>query len=354
MSWQGIQGHDDLVDYFRRALARGRLASSFLFVGPEGIGKRTFAVKFVQALLCQQRKETALDPCGVCPSCAQVMAGTHPDLSLVSKPEGKSEIPLSLLIGDREHRREEGLCHELALKPQYGGRKAAIIDDADYLNEEGANALLKILEEPPPKSLLILIGTTPVKQLPTVRSRCQLIRFRPLPENVVAEILLSQGLVRNAAEAQHLARHSGGSVRRAMELNNPELWAFRRSFLQQLSRPTWDFLSLAREAAQFVEQAGKEAAERRMRLRTIIEFAVEFFQCLLHTYYGREPGNMIGDKELQTLARKALENGDYDDETIIARLERSLDALAQLERNVNQTTLLECWLDDLVSGCRPL
>ncbi len=170
-----------MVEQFRRALARGRLASSFLFAGPEGIGKRTFALKLAQAMLCTTRPEETLDPCGTCPSCVQVAAGTHPDLHLVGKPEDKSFIPLELLIGDREHRRREGLCHNIGLKPYLGGRKIAMIDDADYLNAEGANSLLKTLEEPPPRSVLILIGTSPAKQLPTIRSRCQLIRFRPLP-----------------------------------------------------------------------------------------------------------------------------------------------------------------------------
>ena len=120
MSWHEIHGHDDVVEQFRRALARGRLASSFLFAGPAGVGKRTFALKLAQAMLCQTRPEEALDPCGACPSCVQVAAGTHPDLDVVGKPADKSFIPLELLIGDREHRRREGLCHNIAMKPSSG------------------------------------------------------------------------------------------------------------------------------------------------------------------------------------------------------------------------------------------
>ena len=82
----------------------------------------------------------------------------------------------------------EGLCHDISLKPYMGNRKVAIVDDADYLNAEGANSLLKTLEEPPPRSVLILVGTTPAKQLPTIRSRCRIIRFDPLPTETVAEL----------------------------------------------------------------------------------------------------------------------------------------------------------------------
>src|SRR4051812_19527580 len=89
MTWHGIREHDSVVEQFRRALARGRLASTFLFVGPEGVGKRAFALKLAQAMLCERVPEEWLDPCEVCPACVQVMAGTHPDLELVAKPEGR-------------------------------------------------------------------------------------------------------------------------------------------------------------------------------------------------------------------------------------------------------------------------
>jgi len=104
---------------------------------------------------------------------------THPDFYIVEKPADKSSIPLALFVGDDDHRMREGLCHDIGLKPFMGGRKVAIIDDADHLNEEGANCLLKTLEEPPPCSVLILIGTSADKQLPTIRSRCQTIRLVP-------------------------------------------------------------------------------------------------------------------------------------------------------------------------------
>ena len=130
MTWQEVEGHDQLVDQFRQALRRGRLASTFLFIGPAGIGKRTFALKLAQALLCETSREEDLDPCGHCPACQQVAARTHPDLELVSKPEERAFIPVELFIGDREHRMREGLCHDIALKPFRGGRKIAVIDAA--------------------------------------------------------------------------------------------------------------------------------------------------------------------------------------------------------------------------------
>ena len=347
MSWHGIYGHDELVEQFRRALKRRRLASSFLFSGPAGVGKRAFALQLAQAMLCQTRPEEILDPCGTCPSCVQVAAGTHPDLDVVGKPDDKSFIPLELLIGDRDHRRREGLCHNIAMKPFLGGRKIAVLDDADHLNAEGANSLLKTLEEPPPRSALVLIGTSPAKQLPTIRSRCQLIRFRPLEVDVVAELLVSKGFVTDPTEAGRLAQYSEGSLQRALELADPALWSFRNTLLEQLSEPVLRSVDLARTIAAFVDEAGKEAAARRARLRQVVAFAAEFYRQLLHAQCGVAVSR---DRELQQHVEQAMERGQNDRELSAARLDRCLDAAAGIDRNANQSTLTECWLDDLAGN----
>ncbi len=345
MMWQGILGHDEIVERFRLSLERGRLASTFLFVGPSGIGKRTFALRLAQSLLCQVNPESALDPCGVCDSCVQIAAGVHPDLLLVSKPADKSFIPLSCFLGDEQRRLREGLCHDIALKPFMGGRKIALIDDADYLNEEGANALLKTLEEPPPRSVLILIGTSADKQLPTIRSRSQIIAFRPLTEDIVAELLVSQGFVADPTEARRLALFSDGSLDRAVELADPELWQFRQDLLAQLAKPRFDSVQLARRTNEFVEAAGKEAAARRNRTRQVIRFAIDFFRQRLRVATGLPP---VGDADLCRAAMSATE--DCDPEQMAALADRSLDALSHVDRNAHQATLIECWLDDLAAA----
>ncbi len=347
MSWQEILGHDDVVEQFRRALTRGRLASSFLFVGPQGIGKRTFAVKLAAALLCETRPEEALDPCGTCPACAQVAAGTHPDLEIVSKPKDRATIPLDLLVGDKEHRGHQGLCHHLALKPYRGGRKIALIDDADYLNPEGANSLLKTLEEPPPRSVLILVGTSPARQLPTIRSRCQMIRFFPLPADAVAELLVARELIDDPEQAWRLAERAGGSIERALQLAAPELWTFRGSLYGHLVCPVLDSVRASREVAAFVDEAGKQPAARRARLRQVMGFAIDFYRHLLRAENDSPPS---ADAELRGFVEESLRTAPADPEQTAARLARCLEAAEQIDRNANQSTLIETWLDDLARG----
>ncbi len=344
--WHGIYGHDEVVEQFRRALSRQRLASSFLFVGPPGVGKKTFAMKFAQALLCLTRPEQAMDPCEECPGCVQVKSGTHPDLQVVAKPPDKSSLPLELLIGDKEHRMREGLCHDIALRPFMGGRKVAIIDDADYLAAEGANCLLKTLEEPPPNSCLILIGTSPAKQLPTIRSRCQLIRFRPLADETVADLLAAQGITDTAERAEKLARHSEGSLTRAIELADADLWEFRQQLFARLGEPVLESVRLSKTVAGFVEKAGKEAAPRRDRLRQIAIFAADFYRQLLRALAGDDSRV---DADLRTLILAAAAHWSGREEAAAACLDRCLEAIEQVDRNAYQPTLIEAWLDRLAA-----
>lgn len=344
MSWHGIRGHDDLVEQFRRAVARDRLASTFLFVGPPGCGKRSFALKLAQALLCEACPDGQLEACGHCGGCRQAAAGSHPDLITVEKPKDRATLPLELLVGDREHRMRAGLCYEITLKPYMGGRKIAIIDDADDLRPEAANCLLKTLEEPPPRSVLILIGTSANKQLPTIRSRCQLIRFRPLPTDVVAELLVEGGHVADAAEARRLAMYSEGSVQRAVALAESDLWDFRRRFLERLTESPPDSLALSRQVTEFIEAAGKAAPPRRARLRQTIAFATEFYRQLARTMTGSPPSE---DAELVEAAGRAAAHWSGGVTAAVACADRCLDAASHVDRNANQATLIECWFDDL-------
>lgn len=350
MPWHGILGHDQLVERFRHALVQRRLASSFLFCGPAGIGKRTFALKLIQSLLCSERPETALDPCETCPACLQVQAGSHPDVETVAKPADKSSLPLELLIGDKEHRMRAGLCHHLALRPLLGGRRIALIDDADDLNAEGANCLLKTLEEPPPQSVLILVGTSPARQLPTIRSRCQLIRFQPLAVDIVAELLVAKGLVNDRETAERLARHSEGSLDRALQLADEPLWQFREQLFRQLAAPLLDSVPFAKTVAALVDDAGRDAAPRRARFRQVVRLATDFYRGLMLVGHGAP---LAAQPDLEHWLRQALAGRSTAYLTAQRSLERCLDAAEQIDRNANQSTLIESWLDDLAEIAAP-
>ncbi|MBL9091045.1 MAG: DNA polymerase III subunit [Planctomycetaceae bacterium] len=348
--WQGILGHDDVVEQFRRRLAAGRVNGTFLFVGPAGVGKRLFAQKLAQTLLCQAGSRRELDPCGHCEDCTLMAAGTHPDFLTVAKPADKSEIPLSLLIGPPENRMREGLCHEIGMKPFRGGRRIAVIDDADELNEEGANALLKTLEEPPPKSVLILIGTSADRQLPTIRSRSQMIRFAPLAAADIETLLVAQGLV-DAPKAAAVAGAAEGSLERARRLADPELSALRTELYGQLAAGALNSQGLAKLLLGFAEGAGKDAGARRERLRWSIGFLVEFYRELLRVLSGAP---LSADRPLADAAAKAGRPTTFDAEAVAAAVERALEAIEHVDRNAHYAALVEALCDDLARTLTPV
>jgi DNA polymerase-3 subunit delta' len=284
-------------------------------------------------------KAADLAPCDGCESCRLFDAGSHPDLELVGLIPGKSNLAIAQFVGDAQHRNQEGLCHRIALRPFLGGRRVAIIDDADRFNQESANCLLKTLEEPPPHSVLILIGTSLGRQLPTIRSRAQIVPFRPLAPDVLQEILLADGIAEDRKLAARLAEASEGSIARARELADPELWTFRAALVERISRPVWDVAGAEKAILDFVQAAGSEAALRRGRLRVIIGFVLEHYRNQL---------------------KRQVSEGEHDDDmrpaacSPLAALDACLAALEQVDRNANQSLVVSHWLANLAGYGRPL
>jgi len=332
VSWKRVRGHESLAEAFDRAVRRGRLAHAYLFVGPPGVGKRVFAIELAKALLCESRPaDGRLEGCGHCPACAQVEAGTHPDFFTASRPPETAEFPISLM---RE------LCQHFSLKAARGRGKVVVIDDADDLNAESANCFLKTLEEPPPGSVLILIGSSTDRQRQTIVSRCQVVRFRPLPPEMVGEVLQANG-VDDPTLRERSIQLGGGSPGQALALADPALWEFRRALLAALTRPRFDAVALSKAWMEFVQDAGKESVHQRRRARLTLRLLIDFLRAALAFGLSGDAGERAGDDRplLEAMTQRA------DADQITALLERCLEADFQIERNVGTALVLEAFLD---------
>jgi DNA polymerase-3 subunit delta' len=336
VSWQRVFGHDALVEDFDRVVCAGRLAHAYFFAGPAGVGKRLFAGELAKALLCEAPGRQRLEACDRCPACLQFAAGAHPDFIAVGRPDDKLELPIDVV---RE------LCRNLSLKPARGGYKVAVLDDADDLNEESANCFLKTLEEPPPRSVLILVGTRPERQLATIVSRCQVVRFAPLAEALVIEVLRGQGQ-EDPDQLGRLARLSNGSPGEALALADPELWEFRKKLLEGLTRPRIDSVALARAWWEFVEEAGKEGPVQRRRAALVLRLLIEFFNDALRCAIGAPPRSADpGDlRYLRELGERV------DSEQMLRLLERCLEADQHMDRRVQLVLILEALVDAVGQG----
>jgi DNA polymerase-3 subunit delta' len=352
MSWQRIRGQDAARQTFLTAVERGRLAHAYLLVGPEGVGKLLFARELAKAFLCE-KPPAEVTACDHCPACAQAEAGTHPDLLFLRTPEGKHELPVDEM---------RGFCAQLALKPARGRRKIGIVVDADDFNEESANSFLKTLEEPPPGSLLLLVATSTDRQLPTILSRCQVVRFAPLSNADVAAVLEERG-VEDAAKRERLARLGGGSAGRALALADDSIWQVRQQLLEGLTSPRPDFQRLAEAWSAFYEtpvkdatkeagKGGKEAgkdkdtAMQRVRASLVLKFLVEAVQSALRLSLGASVTGLDPAEahRLKTFAARVGTDG------LMELLEKCVEADYHVERRVQLILVVESVLEKFTAA----
>lgn len=229
MPFRDCIGHRQAIAFLQSAVAHERLAHAYLFHGEEAIGKRLTAIRFAQALSCERPPETEdLDSCGVCRSCQQIEARTHPDFFVIEPDQEQATRQIKI-----EQVRE--IEHQIMYRPLISERKICLIDDADRMTIGAANALLKTLEEPPAHSLFLAISSRPAALPATIRSRCQALRFTtPARTQVEAALIVKREIP--PAEARFLAIISEGRIGEALTADVKDVRA-RQQELVNLVRP---------------------------------------------------------------------------------------------------------------------
>jgi len=211
-----IRHQDRAIAILKRGLGSGRIHHAYLFDGPEGVGKEMTGRALATRLLCEDdRLAPDADACGRCPACRLMATDNHPDFHLVHRglhnlhpdPAVRASKGLFLVVDVVRH----FVIEPVAMKPSRGRRRVFLIRDAERMNEEAQNALLKTLEEPPGSASLILVTSSAARLLPTIRSRCQCVPFGWLPVDFVAQEL-STRLNLPPAQSQSLARLSDGRL----------------------------------------------------------------------------------------------------------------------------------------------
>lgn len=322
MPFSDIVGHRRQVENLRRALAKGRLHHAYLFLGPEGIGKRTVAVSLAMAIHCLEKTH---DFCGSCTNCLRIRNGNHPDVRMVVPAPGKKEISIQQI---RE------LESELNLRAFSGKKKLAIVDPASLMNLAAQNALLKTLEEPPGDSLLILISPSIGGLLPTVLSRCLRVTFGPLPIDEMTEYLTQKNNMQRE-EARLLSALTMGSLGRALtaEFTPAEkrrAWIEKIASLERSDVRGW--LSLAEELASDPEECIKFLDWVECWYRDVLIYTV--------TGSGREITNLDMLEEIKKAARLSLEG-------LLSLLSQAARTKARLRHNINRRMALESFLQSV-------
>lgn len=341
MAFNRIQGQDQAARTFAAVISTGRLAHAYLLLGPLGVGKAFFAGELAKAVLCRQPKP---DACEVCDSCRRYDAGRHADFHVVTPAQGKRYVTIDQI---------KALQEAISIKAVEGGYKVFVVDGADNMTPEAANAFLKTLEEPPPRSLLVLTAAT-LETLPdTIVSRCQIVRFRPLPATLIARLLAEQHNV-PADQAAAIAQFAGGSMGRAVALTQGQAEEWREWVKQEGSGITPDrAFDLAEDMLSRTRKKSGPLEDTRARLREFLSLLMLYCRDLLMMRLEAQSQLPAGSI---TLFNSDLRADPQAVAWTTPRLERAvsriLEALVQLEMNVNVTLIVEGLFIDLAHGTR--
>jgi len=320
-----VRGHQAQAALMRAALLGDRPGQAYLFAGPDGVGKAFFAVQLAKLLLCEAAGE---DACDACKACRQADHDNHPDFLQVQAPEGKRFITIDQIRALRD---------QYALRP-HGQRRVAIIRDADRMQQEAANALLKTLEEPPPWGMLFLTSSRPDSLPDTILSRCQTLRFAPLSTEDVRGVLAAEPQW-TPEDVRFAADLADGSLGRARQLLQAGGAALRDGLLSRLRnlRSSHNF-EMAAEILARCSESARTTEDQRETLRLVLRLMLRYYRDVWLIQLGAPP--------------QALFHADRSDAVLAdarriapAAVEQAMELLAacweHVNRNVNLSLLLE-------------
>ena len=319
-----ILGHEWAVDMLRQHAARGEARHAYLFSGPPGLGRRTLALRLAQALNCPKPLAPGI-PCGLCRDCKQIEAMQHPDMNVVQAETEGGKLKVDQV---REVQRS------LSLKPYQSKYRVALFLRFQEANDNAANALLKTLEEAPAHAILLLTADSPEQLLPTINSRCEILRLRPLPIEAVTADLIYRGV--DEERARLLAHISGGRPGYARRLvDDVTLLEKRDERLNDLQT----LLPAARvEKFSYADKLSKD----KDAMRQAITIWLSYWRDVMLRVAGAETPliNVDRNMEIEFLAgRLNLSTA----RRVVSDLE---NALEKMDRNVNSRLLAEVLLMD--------
>jgi DNA polymerase-3 subunit delta' len=319
-----LLGHEWAVDMLRQHVARDTARHAYLFAGPPGVGRRTLALRFAQALNCAQTIEPGI-PCGKCRDCKQIEAMQHPDLTIIQADSEGGTLKVDQV---REARRS------LTLKPYQSKYRVAIFLRFQEANDNAANALLKVLEEAPSYAVLILTADNPEAVLPTILSRCEVLRLRPVPVEIVGSFLKEKGA--DEESARLISHISGGRPGYALRLmQDSSALEFRAEKLADLQT----LLPASRvEKFSYAEKLSKD----KELMRRVLTIWISFWRDVLLRVGGASTpvANADQAQEIEFLAGLVSLS---DVRRVVADLEKALE---RLDANVNARLLAEVLLLD--------
>ncbi len=327
MAFENASEQPVAVRFLMSQLRAGRLPHALLFVGSPGTGRLALARELARVLLCVEA--TPDDYCGGCESCRAISSGNHPDYEEISVPEGRQLLPIDSI---RE------VQHIAALKPRASAGRVFVIRDAERMSLEAANCFLKTLEEPAGPSHFILLAAALRDIPPTIVSRCQVVRFRNLPHEVLTERLREQGL--EPEDAWWLARRSWGSPGEAERFLAEGLHRFNRELADRLAQLSEkDNFELSDRLNSRAGEEADSASEARETLQDLLECAALYYRdAALAAACPRKTDALFNQGARERIVERT--SGRSAD-LFLDQADLVLDGIQKLGANANRTLTLD-------------
>ena len=331
MTFSDILAQDHITDHFRKTIASNHLSHAYIFTGQDGVGKTLLAKEFSKAIFCSEKED---DSCNLCHNCVRIENNHHPDIHWIEIEEKAKFLKIDNI---------RDLQHSVKLSPLESSYKIFIIKDADRMNEEASNCLLKTLEEPPTSTIIILIANslTPVKE--TIKSRCQIIRFHPIPAHIIEDQLLRR-FDTDTSKVGWISRFSSGSLGNAFELLEDDFYEKNSDIINRIGVSGVDNLLLAEEVIDNYLSSSETREEKRQALRRILNCILQFYRDILivkvRNVYGtgKKPSPIFNEDHEDALQRCA---GYLTQRQITDTINDILESIKYIDYNLNINLLVE-------------
>ena len=314
-----IVGHADIIGHMQNAIRAGKISHAYLLAGERGSGKKKLAKTFAMALQCERH---GIDPCGECASCKKALSGNHPDILYV-----RHDKPNSVSVDDSRGQ----VVSDVEIRPYESPYKVYIIDDASKMTPQAQNALLKTLEEPPAYAVILLLADNAEMLLPTILSRCVMLRLKPVSDSEIKEFLMNRLHVPDY-QAEIEASFAQGNACRARKLaESSEFMEMVENAVQQVKR------SREKEIYEMVD-AVRELSAKKQNIQDYLDIYTMWFHDVLMFKATAEIDGLIFKEEAAAIRERASVSSYEGLEAILEAIRTAED---RLRANVNFDLTME-------------
>ncbi len=317
-----IVGHEQIIEHLQNAIEADKVSHAYILNGPDKAGKMMIAKAFAQTLQCEKG---GIEPCMECHSCKQAMSGNQPDIIYVSH-----EKPNTISVDDIRTQ----INNDIVVKPYSSKRKIYIVDEAEKMNQQAQNALLKTIEEPPAYAVLLLLTTNADTFLPTILSRCVRLNLKAVRDEEIKDFLMKKHQLPDY-QADVCVAFAQGNVGKAIQLASSDSFNELKTAALQLLKRLDDI-----ELYEMTE-AVKQISEYKLEINDYFDLMMIWYRDILYFKATNDVNRLVFKDEVYDIKKQAAKSSYQGIETIIEALEK---AKLRLNANVNFDLVIELLL----------